>query len=202
MDPRFQTSFIPKKPIVAQVRSSSPSPVNVFTLIATVLFIGAVALSGGVFFYKTLLAKQIESDKETLARARDAFDPNLIAKIVRLDTRIETARKLLASHISVNPLFEFISSITLQSVRFKDFGFSYAGPDKVQVTMTGEARSYASVALQSDVLNEQDTFQEVTISDMSLGSSGTISFNVTALVDAKLLSYASSFNQASTTKTQ
>jgi hypothetical protein len=199
MDPRFQTSFIPKKPIVAQIKSSSVSTINLFTLISTVIFITVVALSGGLFFYKGVVAKQIESDKATLDRARGAFEPELIAQITRLDTRIETARKLMDSHISVRPLFEFISSITLQSVRFRDFTFSYPAPDKIQVTMTGQAKNYASVALQSDVLNEQKNFEDVSISNMSLDGSGTISFAVSAIVNAKLLSYASTLNQSSVT---
>jgi hypothetical protein len=201
MDPRFQTSFIPKKPIVAQARTVAPSSINLITLIATVLFIGVIALAGAAFFYKGLLVKQIEADKATLDRARDAFDPKLIAQIVRLDTRIETARKLMASHIAVNPLFEFISSITLQSVRFKDFSFSYAGADKIQVSMTGQARNYASVALQSDELYKQKTLQNVTVSDMTLDQSGIISFKVSALVDSKLLSYSNSYTGSSNTTT-
>lgn len=209
MDPRFQTSFIPKKPIIAQARSIAPSSINLITLIATILFIVVLALSGAAFFYKGLLTKQIEADKTTLGRARDAFDPKLIAQIVRLDTRIETSSKLMASHISVNPLFEFISSITLQSVRFRDFGFSYAGPDKILVNMTGQAKNYASVALQSDELYKQKSFQDVKIGDMVLDASGNISFSVTATVDSKLLSYASAFkgakpksSTATTTNTQ
>lgn len=211
MDPRFQTSFIPKKPIVTQSNSIAPSSINLVTLIATVIFVVVLALSGAAYFYKGLIVKQIEADKATLGRARDAFDPKLIAQIVRLDNRIETARKLMASHISVNPLFQFISSITLQSVRFRDFDFSYAGPDKIQVSMTGQAQNYASVALQSDELYKQKSFQNVSIGDMALDRSGVISFKVSATVDSKLLSYSAGFKSApsaastktgTTTKTQ
>jgi hypothetical protein len=209
MDPRFQTSFIPKKPIIAQARSIAPSSINLITLIATILFIVVLALAGAAFFYKGLLAKQIAEDKATLGRARDAFDPKLIAQIVRLDTRIETANRLMASHISVDPLFEFISSITLQSVRFRDFGFSYAGPDKILVSMTGQAKNYASVALQSDELYKQKSFQNVKIGDMALDQAGNISFTVSATVDSKLLSYSAAFKgvkptepKATTTQTQ
>ncbi|MFA6158777.1 MAG: hypothetical protein WC763_04130 [Candidatus Paceibacterota bacterium] len=196
MDPRFQTSFIPKKPIVAQVKSGSSSPINLFTLISTVLFFAMIAVSAGAFLYKGLLVKQIGGGKASLDRARDAFDPELISQIVRLDSRINTAKALMASHVTVNPLFDFVSSITLQTVRFKNFNFSYLAPDKIQVSMTGQTRSYASVALQSDTLNEQKSLKNVTIGDMVLDASGSISFDVTAVIDPTVLSYSTSIAPA------
>lgn len=196
MDPRFQTSFIPKKPIVSTTSSRSSSTVNLLTLVSTIIFVTTLALSGAAFFYKGIVAKQIESDKQTLERARGSFDPELIEQITRLDTRIETARTLLASHISVNPLFDFISTITLPSVRFRDFDYSYLSPEKISISMTGQARNYASVALQSDVLNAQKNLKEVTIGDMSLSGAGDISFSVSATVDPKVLLYSATLTTA------
>lgn len=191
MDPRFQTSFIPKKPIVAQPGRTA-SPINLFSLLATVVFIVALALSGGVFFYKQLTQKQIDANKVSLEKAKGAFEPETINQIVRLDTRLETGRKLLAGHIAVTPFFDYLSSITLKSVRFKTFEFTYLAKDKIQVEMMGQARDYASVALQSDLLNSQKDLKNTLIGDMSLESAGTIAFKVETLVDPRLLSYASS----------
>ncbi len=189
MDPRFQTSFIPKKPIVAQP-GRAPSSINLFSLLATVVFIVALALSGGVFFYKQLTQKQIDANKVSLEKAKDAFEPDTINQIVRLDTRIVTSKKLLANHLAITPFFDFLSSITLPTVRFKTFDFTHLGKDKIKVSMSGQARDYASVALQSDLLNKQKYLKETIIGDMSLDSSGTISFSVDTVVDPDLLSYA------------
>ncbi len=205
MDPRFQTSFIPKKPIVAQSSVRTPANINLFALIATVIFVTTLAVGGAAFFYERVLAKQIESDKASLERARGAFDPELIAQIVRFDTRIETARKLIEQHVSVGPLFQFVADITLPSVRFNNFEFSYLSPEEVEVSMTGQAKSYASVALQSDVLNDQKNLTEVTVGDMDLGNAGDISFSVTGKVNPALLRYSSTLTQiqpASTTPLQ
>lgn len=190
---------------MAQSRVSAPANINLFALIATVIFVTTLAAGGAAFFYKNLLAKQIEADKASLERARGAFDPELINQIVRFDTRIETAKKLLQSHVSVGPLFQFIADITLPSVRFNNFEFTYLSPEEVQVSMTGQARNYASVALQSDVLNEQKNLTEVTIGDMDLGNAGDISFSVSAKVSPELLRYSSTLSDiqaASTTPLQ
>ena len=189
MDPRFQTSFIPKKPITA-TSSVWEKTVNIFSLVATVLFIVSVAFSGGVFFYEKLVADQIKTNEVNLNKSKSHFDPNLIENVKRLDTRIETSKKLLSSHVSVTPFFGFLSSVTLKSVRFKDISFSYLSGDKVVVLMKGQAQSYEAVALQSDLLEEQSNLNDTVISDMALEAAGTVSFNVTTTVNSNLLSYS------------
>lgn len=189
----MQTSFIPKKPIVASSKMGSTSasaPINLFTLLATILFIVAIALSGGVYFYKGLVVKQIETDRATLERAKGAFDPELINQIVRLDSRIETSKKLFASHVAVTPLFDFLSSITLRSVRFKDFSFSYLSPNEITVSMRGQAQGYAAVALQSDLFDSQKGLSDTVIGDMALDPSGLVNFSVSTTIDPNIVSYS------------
>jgi len=190
MDPRFQTSFIPKKPVVTQAPLSRTSTVSLFSLIAIVLFILSLALSGGVFFWKGLIEKDINTKKATLERARDAFEPELIKKIIRLDSRIENGETLLGSHISVTRLFDALSTISLRSVRFKDFNFSYLAKDKIEVVMKGQAQSFAAVAIQSDFFNQQKYLRDTLIGDLALEPTGLISFSVRTTIDPSLVSYA------------
>jgi hypothetical protein len=201
MDPQFRTSFIPKKPIVAQT-SRATSSVNLFSLLGTVLFIASVALSAGAFFYQGLLTKQIATNKATLERAKDAFEPELINQIIRLDTRIETGKKLLGTHLAVTPFFDFLSSITLRSVRFRDFSFSYLAADKIVVAMKGQAQSYASVALQSDVFSAQKSIKNTLLSDMALDPTGTVTFSVSTTINPSLVSYETSVSGGSATSTK
>jgi len=197
MDPRFQTSFIPKKPITATA-TSAPSTINLFSLLTTVIFIIALALTGGVYFYRGVVQKQITDDKASLDRAKGAFEPDLINQIIRLDTRIETSKQLLASHLSITPFFDFLSGVTLKTVRFKDFDFVYLSKDKIQVTMKGQAQSYAAVALESDLLSSQKVLKNTILSDMTLDPTGTVSFNLTTLIDPALVSYSATPNASST----
>jgi hypothetical protein len=168
------------------------SSISLFALLSTVIFIVAVALSGGVFFYKGILAKQITDDKATLDRARAAFEPQLVDQIIRLDSRIETSKTLLKNHVAVTPFFDLLSSITLRSVRFKDFSFNFLAPDKIQVAMKGQAQSYAAVALQSDVFSAQKAISNTLLSDLSLDQTGAVTFNVSTSVDPNIVSYKNS----------
>ncbi|PJE74169.1 MAG: hypothetical protein COV01_01565 [Candidatus Taylorbacteria bacterium CG10_big_fil_rev_8_21_14_0_10_41_48] len=196
MDPRFQTSFIPKKPVVTQGSTlSKTSTVSLFSLIAVVLFILTLALSGGVFFWKSLIQKDIDVKQTTLERARDAFEPDLIKKIIRLDSRIENTKTLLGSHISVTRLFDLLSTIALRSVRFKDFNFSYLAKDKIEVVMKGQAQSFAAVAIQSDFFNQQKYLKNTLIGDLALEPTGLISFSVRTTIDPTLVSYSGGLTQ-------
>ncbi|MEK7607500.1 MAG: hypothetical protein AAB484_01050 [Patescibacteria group bacterium] len=199
MDPQFKTSFIPRKPIVAQaVGRSVSTSINLFSLLATTLFIVVIALSGGVFFYKSLIKKQIESNKVTLERAKGAFEPELIEQIIRLDTRIETSKKLLAGHLAITPFFDFLSTVTLSTVRFKDFSFSYLASDKINIEMKGQAQNYSSVALESDLLNSQKYLKNTIISDMALEPNGTVSFKILTTVDPSLVLYSFDISRSAT----
>jgi hypothetical protein len=168
------------------------APINLFSLIGIVVFVLALALSGGVFFYKDLIEKNIASSKATLERARDAFEPELIKKIILLDSRIEASKTLLNSHVSVSELFNALSSVTLKSIRFRDFSFSYLAKDKVSISMKGQAQSFAGVALQSDLFNQQKYLKDTLIGDLSLEPTGTIGFTVTSTIDPSLVSYSES----------
>lgn len=190
MDPRFQTSFIPKKPVIAATGKVA-TPISLFSLIATIFFIIGIVLTGGMFFYKQLVLKQIETGKTELNAAKGAFEPEVIKDLVRIDSRLTAGNALLTNHVAVTPLFDFLSSVTLRSVRFKDFTFTYLASDKIQVQMKGQAQNYASVALQADLLSEQTSLTGTVLSDMTLEPTGTISFNVVTTVNPSLVSYSS-----------
>lgn len=192
MDPRFQTSFIPKKPIIAATGKVA-APINLFSLIATIFFVFALILTGGVFFYKQFVIKQIEVNKQALEAAKGAFEPEVIKDLIRLDSRLEAGKSLIENHVAVTPLFDFLSSVTLKSVRFKDFTFAYLASDRIQVQMKGQAQNYASVALQADLFSEQPSLRDTVLSDMTLEPTGTISFNVVTTVDPSVVSYSALF---------
>lgn len=202
MDPRFQqTSFIPKKPMVTPQKVKSSAPISVLSLIATIFFIGAVGFAGGTFFYKELVKKQIETARTTLESKKAAYVPDEIEYLIRLDARLTASRQLLQNHIAVTPLFKFLGDITLESVRFRDFVFTYFGPDKIQVEMKGLASNYPSVALQSDLFNEQDALSNTVFSDLAIEGTGLRSFKVVTTINPKLVSYEELINQSQSVDT-
>jgi hypothetical protein len=138
--------------------------------------------------------KRIAEDPGLKDKAREAFDPELINKIVRLDNRINTAKKLLEDHIAVSYFFDLLEKTTLKTVRFKDFSIEYLSKDKITVSMKGQAQGFVAVALQSDKFSSDSLFKNTIIGDIALEPAGTVSFSVISSVDPSVLSYVSNMN--------
>lgn len=180
-------SFIPKTSFEEAPRMEEGK--NILTILAflgLLLSAGAVA---GLFFYKeTLVAQNIAKDKE-LAGIKNTFEPATIESLVDLSGRIETAKELLSKHVVFSKLLAVLEEKTLQSVRFSKFAYRVSPEGAIEITLFGEGKSYASVALQSDLLGTVPQFKDMLFSNLSLGATGTVTFDVTFKVDPALVTY-------------
>ncbi len=77
-------------PSIAVTRSTS-----IFSIIAVILFLLAIATSGGLYLYKNVLNGQISDDDKSLNDARAAFQPEKIQELVDANARIMAAKTLL-----------------------------------------------------------------------------------------------------------
>ena len=78
MDPRVQTSFIPKKPLNT---GGVPvqRPINLFMVVAGIIFVASLSVTGfGYFYNKQLTAKKAELDAELVRRQKE-LRPNDVA---------------------------------------------------------------------------------------------------------------------------
>lgn len=184
MDDRVKTSFIPKASLkVEQKKTPKGVSVGIFNVIGTIILIIAVVAAVGAFLFEQFTIQSIQNKKQSLEKARAAFQPATIKELSRLDTRLQSGAALLSSHVSPSKLFDEIEKETLSSVRFRDFLFGESGPNRVTVTMSGEATSFNAVALQSDRFGSSDIFSEVIFSNLNVGSTGNVVFNFSAVVN-------------------
>jgi hypothetical protein len=200
MDTKYQTSFIPKKP-VATGGPSKPAGISLFSLISIILFLVSLGLAGYVFLEKNLLIQKINSDQSTIESNKSGLtsDSITIENLVQLNSRINVAKSLLAKHIQVSPIFDFLQQATLKSVRFKSFSFTSAGKDttgtdRVSVQILGVARDWETVALQADEFGKVDwkkIVSEPKISNLTLNSDGSVSFQFSAFISPDFLIYGS-----------
>jgi len=87
-------------------------------------------------------------------------------------------------------LFEFLEASTVKSVRFTDFSYSFNDNNKnFNLSMNGEARGYASLALQADIFSESGNFTDLTFSNLTLDDRGNVQFSINAVIDPTLVSY-------------
>lgn len=190
MEPKFQSSFIPKGPMAATA-SVSRSPVRSKSLldtIASLIFTLTILSSVGIFAYNKYLNYSIDKMGAELESARGEVESEATRELIRLDARITSTKTLLANHVVISPLFDFLEDSTLGAVRFTDFEF--ANSDKgVELSMSGQARSYSALALQANVLSKSQYLKNQVFSNLDLDEKGNVIFSYKATIDPSLVAY-------------
>jgi hypothetical protein len=96
---------------------------------------------------------------------------------------------LLAAHLSPSLLFDEIEARTLSSVRFSNFQFGVTTGGKYSISMSGLAKSFNAVALQSDAFGHSDIISNPIFSNINFDQTGAVAFDVTASVNPARISY-------------
>jgi hypothetical protein len=190
METKFQTSFIPKQP-VTDTELHRGGGASLFFLFSFILFMASLAAAGGVFIYGSIMDRNIKEGDKQLTLNKNAFDPNTIKEITRLNDRINAANVLLKQHKGVSTLFYVLSQTTLKNVRFTEFSYT-AADDKINLTMKGQAFNYETIALQAKAFTDpalKNVFRSPIFSDLTLDSQGNVSFSFSTGIDPFLVDY-------------
>jgi hypothetical protein len=188
MEQNFQTSFIPKKPMIEQQTSSASRPVGFILMIAIFIFTATALASGGAYFYKDLLKKDITQMESDLSKAKNRFEPTMISKLKLLDRRLQASNKVLTKHIAISPIFNALQELTMKTVRYTKFTYDL-GVNKVNVKMSGQAVGYRSIALQADLFTKNKNLIDPSFSNLSLDDKGNVLFDLTFSVDPSFVDY-------------
>lgn len=190
MDQNFQTSFIPKKPIVKE-RAVSARPVGIL-LVASIFILFTVLLAtGGLYFYKGIVTKNIASVENTLNLAKNRFEPSKITELQVLDKRLRASNEILSKHIAITPIFSALGILTMKTVRYTKFSYDL-GTDKnltINIKMSGMAIGYRSIALQSDLLAKNKNLIDPIFSNLTLDNSGNVLFDLEFSVNPNFVNY-------------
>lgn len=190
MDQNFQTSFIPKKPIVED-RDTSKRPVGLLTIISFFLFFAMIISLGGLYFYKSSLMKSVAQMEKDLTIAKNRFEPAKINQLETLDKRLESSSEILTKHIAISPVFQELGDITMKSVRYTKFSYDLGKDESsnVMIHLSGVATGYRSVALQSDLFSENEHFIDPVFSNLALDDKGNVTFELVFGVDPSFVDY-------------
>ncbi|MBI5139269.1 hypothetical protein HZA26_01520 [Candidatus Nomurabacteria bacterium] len=189
MEPNFQTSFIPKKPVVEEKYTAS-RPIGFFTVISIFIFFTILLASGGLYFWKGLQEKNISSLEQNLIKAEDEFKSAGISRFQILEKRINASSEVFSKHIAVSPIFKILQDITMKTVQYTNFGYTIDDKDgRVSVKMKGVATGYRSIALQADLFSENEYLIDPIFSNPSLDPKGNVIFDLDFFVDSSLINY-------------
>jgi hypothetical protein len=199
METKFQTSFIPKKPLVSDQRIVAVrTGTSILMVIATLLFL--ISVAGAVFsvVWINVLNKDQENYRKQLAGMESKFPIADIENLRKFNKKIDISKQLLKNHLAVEEIFSILSQLTIEDVRFNSFSFS--APTKegegVVVTLGGVARNFYAIAFQSDVFGTSDKYgknkvlKNPVISSVAEQENGTINFSFTAVLNTDDLKFA------------
>lgn len=198
MDTKFQTSFIPKKPvIISGANVGGAKSFSLISFIGTFIFIVTLVASAGVFAYKNYITNSLENKRQELAQAKSSLDITLVKDLIALDARFNALRQLLNSHVAPSRFFSALESVTLRNIRFNTLKYT-TDTNGTKIDMTGQARSYASLAAQSDKFAEiKEKVSTALFSGLDVDDKGNVKFNLSAMVVPQSISYKVSAETAS-----
>ncbi len=192
MQPTFQTSFIPKKPIITDANNGSSSgtvrETNVLYIIATIVFVATLVVSGGLFGYKILLHRQIAQADTDINTARSAFQVDKIKELIDANDRIRSSKVLLEKHVTVSKLLYLFQDLTVKRLRLLKLSYSNkAGVPTVSIL--AEALTYNALAEQSTIFAASEYLSNNEFSNFVLEENGSVKVDFISAVDTSLLSY-------------
>jgi hypothetical protein len=197
MDQNFQTSFIPKKPIIEE-RAVPGQPVNIFTIMGIILLFAVGLGTGALYFYEDTLSKSIAKMSEDLKLAQNRFEPARITELKSLDQKLRASNEILSHHIAISPIFKALELTTLPTVRYTKFTYNQGElpGSNVEVKMKGIALGYRAVALQSDLFTKNKNIIDPVFSNLILDDRGNVLFELSFSVDSSFLNYKEELKSA------
>lgn len=206
METKFQTSFIPKKPIIQDSSTyKAPKSTSVFMMIAVFIFL--ISVGGAVFAFvaEGLLIKRQEQYQLDLVENEKSFNEPLIDEIKKANTKIDFAKKLITNHVAITEALTIVSQLVAEKVTFSDFSITAPGSlvkgeeSTYKITMRGVANSFSTLAFQSDVFGASSRYgtnkvlKNPILSDLTTDDNGDVKFNFTAEIRPQDISYEKQF---------
>lgn len=192
MEQNFQTSFIPKKPMIED-RAIAPRSIGLFAILSIFIFFTVIIASGALYFYSGILTKNITQMENDLNLAKERFELSKIVQLQVLDKRLNASSEILSKHIAISPIFKALQTITLKTISYTKFSYSFDGSKnaKIMINMSGMALGYQSVALQSDIFSENKYLIDPVFSNLLLDDKGNVAFDLDFSVDPNFVDYKS-----------
>jgi hypothetical protein len=197
MEPMMPTSFIPKRPVSTEpVQEPHPNrAVGLLSLLAVVVVIATAVSYAGVYVYEKQLIAQKQKTDALINEARKGIGTEFLTEMKTLSTRIDGVKAVLDKHIVVTPIFAALEQSTLRSVQYKSFGYEFTSDtttaqQAVKVTLTGTAKSYATIALQSDSFTQNSLIKNPIFSNLTIDDkTNAVNFKLVFTVNPAALSY-------------
>lgn len=200
MEPKFNTTFIPKKSLQADVSGVSGSGGKFVGrrevrgpgfYLMLMIFIVSVIASLGIFGYIKIVENSIQEKIKKLSDQKNEFDEETVALLIRADSHISNAKKVLNGHMAVSGLFGLLEQITLKRVQYTELEYEALPNENALMTISGTAKNFQDVALQVEQFRLSDTLDMPIVKKLERKENNTITFSVEVSALSSLVSFTS-----------
>ncbi|HUO56468.1 MAG TPA: hypothetical protein VMU27_03485 [Candidatus Paceibacterota bacterium] len=192
------TSFIPPdatKPSESpHYYKSGSGLIDLFAVLAFMLFIASAALAAGMFLYLQYTNNLSASKQASIKQAETEFDPSLVQQLTDLDNRMNAAQSILGAHLAPTLFFSALNASTLQTIAFGTLSLDATDPSKITLEISGVARDVNGVALQDQLFSTKGSIVVNPIFSGVDQESDGVHFKVDATVNASAINYQTLLN--------
>jgi hypothetical protein len=186
---KFQTSFVPKKPVVNSSPHIGVKKSNFFTILTTIIFLGFVLAGAAVFAYKLAVQKQIEIQLDQINSAREKLDEQMIARATALNDKILSIKQLVNDHHAPSLVLSLLELHTLPQIRILNFEYEFDAQQNVLISGSGVGVGYESIILQSDEFSKSNAIKDLVFSSVQREENNLVTFDFNAKLDKQFVSY-------------
>lgn len=191
------TSFIPKRPVSSDpiTPKNNSHATGLLSFVAIFFVLLTIVSYVGVFLYGKQLKNQKAKSETEISEAKNSIGTTFLGDMKRLNDRIDSVNTLINKHIVVTPIFSALEQTTLRSIQYKTFSYEFVQDPTtlmigVKVTLTGTAKGYPTIALQSDSFTQNRLIKNPVFSALTVDDkSSAVNFKLTFNVDPEALSY-------------
>lgn len=192
MEPQFQSSFIPKKPVTSESHSfvaHSTMSVGIFSIVGNALVVLTLVACISLFSYTLVLKNKIADLHKQIVSAKEVFQPDTIQALIKTSNKLTSAQQLLQKHTAPTEIFDALQSLVFKKARFTNFTYTNKN-NNASITMQIEASSYNVLEQQSLMLSGAIFIGSPIFSDFKVLDTGNISTKFNANIDPSLLLYS------------
>ncbi len=192
MEPKFQTTFIPKSPVVSgtkEVFSEPQGKVTLLSILAMIVFMASILASGGLFLYTKVQEKSLADLKASMSLEKESFNESIIKDLILASDQIKAVKNLLDNHLILSNIFAVLQSSTIQNINFTEISFETKNEGFVKVSFKGLTTSYDYIAKQSELFKSTGFLNEVSFHNIEVDKDGNLVFEGTLSVNIESTLY-------------
>lgn len=164
-----------------------------FFWLSLIIFLISLLVSGGFFFYKEYLEKQIDIYSSSFEKMKSRVEPASLVQIVNFTSKIESAKKILVGRKKPSLLFEILENNTLKNNFWTSFNLKNeeskekGGLFKNRLSLNGVAKSYTDLAKQMKIFKSSPHFEATSFSRFQLLENGDVAYYMDLTIKEALL---------------